>query len=59
MGDTFLMTGKDTLKTIIIDSQERVIPEVWKRNQQIPLDSRKIVTLTGVRRSGKTYHLLT
>mgnify|MGYP001577907583 FL=1 len=57
MGDTFLMTGKDTLKTIIIDSQERVIPEVWKRNQQIPLDSRKIVTLTGVRRSGKTYHL--
>ena len=54
---TFLMTGKDLLKTIIIDSQQRVIPEVWERTLTIPTDSGKIVTLTGVRRSGKTFHL--
>lgn len=51
------MTGKDLLKTIITDSQSRVIPEVWERMLKIPSDSGKIVTLAGVRRSGKTYHL--
>ena len=57
LSHTFLMTGKDTIKTIITDSQERDIPVVWKRNLDIPLDSGKIITLAGVRRSGKTYHL--
>lgn len=51
------MTGKDLLKTIITDSQLRAIPEVWKRTLKIPVDSGKIITLAGVRRSGKTYHL--
>lgn len=51
------MTGKDLLKTIITDSQLRVVPEVWKRTLKIPLNSGKIITLAGVRRSGKTYHL--
>lgn len=51
------MIGKDLLKTIIIDSQQRVIPEVWQRALKIPIDSGKIITLAGVRRSGKTYHL--
>lgn len=51
------MVGKDLLKNIITDSQLRVIPEVWKRTLKIPSDSGKIITLAGVRRSGKTYHL--
>ncbi len=54
---SFLMTGKDLLKTIITDSQQRVVPEVWERALKIPADSGKIITLAGVRRSGKTYHL--
>lgn len=54
---TFLMTGKDLLKTIIINNQQRTIPEVWNRILKIPVDSNKIITLAGVRRSGKTYHL--
>lgn len=54
---SFLMTGKDTLKTIIIDNQRMVIPEVWERILKIPVGSGKIITLSGVRRSGKTYHL--
>ncbi|KKT77652.1 MAG: ATPase [Microgenomates group bacterium GW2011_GWA1_Microgenomates_45_10] len=57
MVHTFPMTGKDLLKTIITDSQQRVIPEVWERTLKIPTDSGKIITLSGVRRSGKTYHL--
>lgn len=52
------MTRKELLKTIITDSQTRALPEVWPRTMKIPADSGKIITLTGVRRSGKTYHLL-
>jgi len=51
------MIGKDLLKTIITDSHFRVIPEVWERALKIPSDSGKIITLSGVRRSGKTYNL--
>ncbi len=54
---TFLMDKKDLLKTIITDSQSRILPKVWSRTLSLPLESAKIVTLTGVRRSGKTYHL--
>lgn len=53
----FLMTVKDLLKTIIIDNQQRVLPEIWKRTLTIPANSGKIITLSGVRRSGKTFHL--
>jgi predicted AAA+ superfamily ATPase len=51
------MEKKNLLKTMIIDSQSRALPKVWARALSLPLESEKIVTLTGVRRSGKTYHL--
>src|SRR6266540_3891726 len=51
------MNKKELLKTIITDSQSRKLPTVWNRALTIPANSTKIVTLTGVRRSGKTYHL--
>lgn len=51
------MIRKELLKTVITDSQTRAIPEIWRRTLEIPADSGKIITLTGVRRSGKTYHL--
>lgn len=51
------MIRKDQLKAIITDNQERSLPIVWNRNLEVPLDSGKIITLSGVRRSGKTYHL--
>ncbi len=53
----FLVNSKDLLKTIIIDGHQKVLPEVWLRTLKIPADSGKVITLTGVRRSGKTYHL--
>lgn len=54
---SFLMIRKDLLKTIIIDGQSLALPPVWERTLKVPLNCGKIVTLAGVRRSGKTYHL--
>lgn len=51
------MRRKDLLKTIITDNQKRQLPNIWPRILKIPLESEKIITLAGVRRSGKTYHL--
>lgn len=54
---TFLVNKKDLLKSIITDNQSRKLPEIWSRMLKIPINTGKIITLTGVRRSGKTYHL--
>ena len=51
------MSEKEILRNIVADSQSRELPAMWRRFLQVPTDSGKIVTLTGVRRSGKTYHL--
>ncbi len=51
------MNQKELLKTIISDNQARILPKIWNRSLEIPLGSGKIITLSGVRRSGKTYHL--
>ena len=51
------MNQKELLKTIISDNQARSLPDLWQRTLEIPLESGKIITLSGVRRSGKTYHL--
>lgn len=51
------MNQKELLKTIISDNQARSLPNIWQRTLEIPLESGKIVTLSGVRRSGKTYQL--
>jgi len=45
---------KEIFKKLIIDSQEREFGELAEREYQIPLGTRKIVSLIGVRRSGKT-----
>lgn len=48
---------KDLFKKLIIDSQEREFPKLVSRKLNIPLQTQKIVSLIGVRRSGKTYVL--
>lgn len=48
---------KNVLKTIIKDFQERKLDEFILRNIEVPLDSKKIITLIGPRRSGKTFLL--
>lgn len=51
------MTTKEMLKTIITDNQFRKFPKIWTRTMKIPVHTGKIITLAGVRRSGKTFHL--
>ncbi len=48
---------KEVFKKLIIDFQERDFPNILARKFKIPLDSRKIVSLVGVRRSGKIFVL--
>ncbi len=48
---------KDLIKNIILDFHKRGIPEFITRDFDIPVDSGKIVTLIGSRRTGKTYAL--
>lgn len=45
---------KDLFKRIITDFIEREIKEILPREYKVPLDSKKIISLIGVRRSGKS-----
>ncbi len=51
----FLVQTKETLKTIIREFHTGDIPWLIKRDLAFPLDSGKIISLIGPRRSGKTY----
>jgi uncharacterized protein len=48
---------KETLKYVLAQSTTRPLPQATPRSLQLPLNSKKIVTLVGIRRSGKTYLL--
>ncbi|KFN38394.1 ATPase [Smithella sp. F21] len=48
---------KDIFKKLIADSQEKDLAGVIDRDIEIPLDTGKIISLIGVRRSGKTHVL--
>lgn len=49
---------REIIKQIIKESQETHFPKIIPREIKIPLSSQKIITITGPRRSGKTYLLL-
>ena len=48
---------KETFKKLIVNFQERHFGRIVPREYDIPMDTQKIVSLIGVRRSGKTYIL--
>ncbi len=48
------MKGKDLIKQLLRDFHTQPLPQVHPREYSIPIDSGKIITLIGVRRSGKT-----
>ena len=52
-----LIMRKEVLKEIITDFQRRPLPPIKRRILKIPFGTEKVVTIVGVRRSGKTYHL--
>ena len=48
---------KETLKYILTDFHEKPLPKAFTRKVVLPLDLKKIITVVGIRRSGKTYLL--
>ncbi len=48
---------KDVFKQLIVDSQRRAFGPIVERDYEIPTETKKIVSLIGVRRSGKTWLL--
>ena len=48
---------KELFKKLIINFQEHSLTGIVPRDYDIPIDTKKIVSLIGVRRSGKTYIL--
>lgn len=49
--------NKDILKQIIIDFHQAPLPRFHYRHLTVPMETGKIITIMGVRRSGKTYYL--
>ena len=48
---------KELIKILITDFHEGSVPSAKPRLLEIPVNSKKIIALTGVRGSGKTYQL--
>lgn len=48
---------KDIIKSVIVEFQQRDLPIIKRRNIAVAFNTPMIVTLIGVRRSGKTYLL--
>jgi predicted AAA+ superfamily ATPase len=49
--------NKETLKYVLAQSTGRALPPAVPRTLELPLATRKVVALVGIRRSGKTYLL--
>lgn len=49
---------KERLKYVLTEAEQLPLPSILPREQQVPLDSGKVVVLVGIRRSGKTFLLL-
>ncbi len=52
-----ILVHKETLKYILVQNDARRLPRSVPRALQLPIDIRKVITLVGIRRSGKTYLL--
>lgn len=48
---------KETLKYVLASNATRMLPKATPRTLRLPLDTGKIVTLVGIRRSSKSYPL--
>jgi predicted AAA+ superfamily ATPase len=51
------MTKKDIIKSLIRDFHHRPLPDLVTRDLSIPANIKKIITVTGPRRCGKTFRL--
>ncbi|RLB14806.1 MAG: ATP-binding protein [Thermoplasmata archaeon] len=46
--------NRETIKYVLTDFHSRPLPKVFDRDLKLPLDLNKVISLVGIRRSGKT-----
>jgi len=51
------MKRKDIFKELIVEFHQDGIPDFIERDLELPINTNKIISVIGVRRSGKTYLL--
>ena len=51
------MKRKEIFKELIVEFQNRQLPAIINRNIEVPINTKKIISIIGVRRSGKTFVL--
>ncbi|GLI52903.1 ATP-binding protein [Thermodesulfovibrio yellowstonii] len=51
------MRKKEIIKTLIREFHNTELPQIIRRHKEIPINSGKIISIIGPRRSGKTYFL--
>jgi hypothetical protein len=56
MKEEYGYSKKEYFKLLIKEFQENSLPTIFDRDLQIPLNSKKIVTIYGPRRSGKSFY---
>jgi len=49
------MKKKDVFKQVMVEFHQGTLPKLLNRNIELPLNTNKIISLIGPRRSGKTY----
>ena len=51
------MVSEEDIKKVLLEWEERRLPKVIERDVKVNLNPTQIITITGVRRAGKTYLL--
>ena len=52
-----VMDKKALFKRVIMEFQENTLPEVIRRDLEVPRDSERVITVYGPRRAGKTFYM--
>jgi uncharacterized protein len=56
MNEEYDYSKKEHFKLLIKEFQENSLPSIYERNLLVPLNSNKIITIYGPRRSGKSFY---
>jgi len=52
-----MIDQKELLQSLILDFQKKLPLKIFSRDEELPTDSKKVISVCGVRRSGKTFVL--
>ncbi len=52
-----MVNQKEILQSLILDFQKKLPSKIFARDEELPIDCEKVISVCGVRRSGKTFVL--